>query len=1400
MKCDICTEERPGADMQELSCKHNFCVQCLAQYTGFLCPAPLCEGTRSSDVIVDEIAGVEGSTATQIAFGSHTLSVLDLEERKRCESRRGAFPCVNAARMYLINCRHRICYDCLSEKINHDVTNHDVLNCPLPHCSNRISRYEVRTLANRSPNLRNLCAIAEKLIVDKCGEIKAGKEEIVVETYIYGREATNKRIIIPKICIIVDLINAVLQLQRLARNRSTSSISIFVRHEMEKGLYKYEMLVTKEIGRKTVKDLNWGDPTYVVVDLDNQLHHHNHRKGMPLGLFGSSSKPQPLTSIDSGGYKERKETSEKDGRGTVLRLENTTVTIEKKLAEGGFAIVYLVSDRHNRHYALKRQFINDDNKQVEACRREFQIVSSLKGHKNIVSYVDHLLAKNKSGIYDYMLLTAYYKTSVLQLMNDRLLVGQSLRSSEVLSIFCDMCEAVARLHHSVTPIVHRDLKVENILIDERNRAAPPIYVLCDFGSATTKVLSSNNYSISFIQDEIEKYTTLSYRSPEMIDLYCGKAIGTKSDIWALGVMLYKLCYFCLPFGESAMAIQNGAFSFPNEPHHADSIKAIIKCLLDADIERRPTIYQCSVLAFAAAERPCPIRNVKGCRKPSLSAAVQRFLSGNVSVLEDETENGVSHVRAPEQRNDLEQNVTIVNLAPESSLGNPTGLTTSVQPRLRPKPSLSTCPVPFVLQDPKHLPSYAGTNEEGVLCGDLKSGDAPSKKTSIAESTAIPSDLGFTDLEVTIPSPEVQNKLAASKPVSNPNPFEQFQNVNWTCASLEESTSSTASLPAPGKSAPLTVQSHRRNTSDTSHIIRSAFKPYSQWKSVGPLSCNQTSLSSLGLDNIASDRSEDSWNPFLAAPFGSRQTMDDSHFGKCFDELPRKAENEKGSELMSSSCDIDQCSIDSMDPFGAAPFDDSFCCQINSEKEPELKCRERADADSVGSTSDLHLRATEEDSEQDEQRMVARRRFSYENIDGVGDDASSDSRGRTDHDSTDEISKNEESSYDEFNVDCESSQHTDVAGVGSDDDGVGSRPLLEDDALDDDEEEAFNGIPPSEDQQRLQDAVNSLFVDANVENPTCKRNTNPFLVCASDDTPKISPVLPPAIGATMWTEKDSGIIDCYDVAQRTFFCQRSAPQQQNPVSYIYAPATLPRQATPLTAAPRPSPRPGGNMEAPLVLGGTLTMTSVNPIISAISAAPQPVLAQKPAPVRVNIMQQVQTNEPRMPPVVEKDAPSIPAKQSFPTFADTTDEPKANIAGPVKNVGPSFIEGPKTPKPKKSKEKDKKRVDIPFSGSEVETDGSEAEMCTSTSSDKTTSKKKRKSFGLLGSNPSVAPLDLKMSSGASSALLKKSSVKKASSSAVSSSRKGSSGALNASFINSSFLAEDLDSPPKQHTIRM
>ena len=62
--------------------------------------------------------------------------------------------------------------------------------------------------------------------------------------------------------------------------------------------------------------------------------------------------------------------------------------------------------------------------------------------------------------------------------------GGGFSEKECLSVFCDVCSAVSRLHHCQTPIIHRDLKVENVLRSDKGH-----YVLCDFGSATAKVSS-----------------------------------------------------------------------------------------------------------------------------------------------------------------------------------------------------------------------------------------------------------------------------------------------------------------------------------------------------------------------------------------------------------------------------------------------------------------------------------------------------------------------------------------------------------------------------------------------------------------------------------------------------------------------------------------------------------------------------------------------------------------------------------------------------------------------------------------------------------------------------------------------------------------------------------------------
>ncbi|KAM3725765.1 Serine/threonine-protein kinase [Dirofilaria immitis] len=388
---------------------------------------------------------------------------------------------------------------------------------------------------------------------------------------------------------------------------------------------------------------------------------------MPLNLFGIGAGGVKSQQLDNS-FRGNGGTSDgRDWRGSVVKLPNHTVTLDKRLAEGGFAIVYLASDKLGRHYALKRQFISDDVRQLEACRRECRIVSCLAGHKNIVSYIDHMILKNNCGVYECSLLTTYYKSNVLQLMNERHLAGRCLSPSEILKIFCDVCEAVARLHHSQTPVIHRDLKAENVLIDE-HRLGAPVYVLCDFGSATTKVLSSDSQSLQFIEEEIHRYTTLAYRAPEMIDIYSGKCIGTKIDIWALGVMLYRLCYFSLPFGESSLAIQNCSYNFPAEPNYPEEIRTIIKVLLDPDPVRRPDIYQVSTLAFEAVGQHCPIGNLNKVPALRLADVMRNLRQQEVTT----TAVTVTSTRTS-TFTDSDSHIALKETA------------TSINPRLRPKP-------------------------------------------------------------------------------------------------------------------------------------------------------------------------------------------------------------------------------------------------------------------------------------------------------------------------------------------------------------------------------------------------------------------------------------------------------------------------------------------------------------------------------------------------------------------------------------------------------------------------------------------------------------------------------------------------------------------------------------------
>lgn len=189
-------------------------------------------------------------------------------------------------------------------------------------------------------------------------------------------------------------------------------------------------------------------------------------------------------------------------------------------------------------------------------------------------------------------------------MNTRL--QTRLAEWEVLKIISDTTEAVACMHYLRPPLLHRDLKIENVLISGNGD-----YKLCDFGSCTEpRAAATNSQERRALEEDIQKNTTIQYRSPEMVDVSRRLPIDEKSDIWALGVLLYKLCYFTTPFeAQGQLAILNAAYTFPPYPPYTDRTKRLIAVTLQENPRDRPNIYQLLAEICAMRNVPVPIPDI-----------------------------------------------------------------------------------------------------------------------------------------------------------------------------------------------------------------------------------------------------------------------------------------------------------------------------------------------------------------------------------------------------------------------------------------------------------------------------------------------------------------------------------------------------------------------------------------------------------------------------------------------------------------------------------------------------------------------------------------------------------------------------------------------------------------------
>uniref|UniRef100_A0A4W3HF47 Cyclin-G-associated kinase n=1 Tax=Callorhinchus milii TaxID=7868 RepID=A0A4W3HF47_CALMI len=198
--------------------------------------------------------------------------------------------------------------------------------------------------------------------------------------------------------------------------------------------------------------------------------------------------------------------------------------------------------------------------------------------------------ESDTGQAEYLILTELCKGQLVEFLKRAEAKG-SLACDTVLKIFYQSCRAVQHMHKQKPPITHRDLKVENLLVSNQGTIK-----LCDFGSATS-IAHYPDYSWSaqkraMVEEEITRNTTPMYRTPEIIDLYSNYPINEKQDIWALGCILYLLCFKQHPFEDGAkLAIVNGKYSIPENDTKYTVFHDLIRNTMKINPEERLTITE-----------------------------------------------------------------------------------------------------------------------------------------------------------------------------------------------------------------------------------------------------------------------------------------------------------------------------------------------------------------------------------------------------------------------------------------------------------------------------------------------------------------------------------------------------------------------------------------------------------------------------------------------------------------------------------------------------------------------------------------------------------------------------------------------------------------------------------------
>lgn len=258
--------------------------------------------------------------------------------------------------------------------------------------------------------------------------------------------------------------------------------------------------------------------------------------------------------------------------------------LRRMLGQGGMGSVYLAHDQElDRDVAIKFPIFNDDPDQravsIERFRREARSMATLR-HPNLCPVYD-------VGEHDgrHFLTMAY--------IQGRTLSGVSLSQDQVIRTVAVIADAVQAAHDA--GIVHRDLKPANVMIDPQGEP-----VIMDFGLALRE---------AHAESELTRSGTIigspAYMAPEQVNAQ-HDCIGPKTDVYAIGVLLYRLLTGKVPFDGPGLSVLGEISSgkSPKPPSEIVSVDERLETVCLTAMAHRAEDRYASAEELAHALRSC----------------------------------------------------------------------------------------------------------------------------------------------------------------------------------------------------------------------------------------------------------------------------------------------------------------------------------------------------------------------------------------------------------------------------------------------------------------------------------------------------------------------------------------------------------------------------------------------------------------------------------------------------------------------------------------------------------------------------------------------------------------------------------------------------------------------------